>query len=680
MEQLDQSVVALAKAVREKEGNAAVAGQSGEYGNYQYTPDTWKAVSQEHLGRSVPLEQATIQDQNEATYRRFKAWKDAGYNPGQIASMHNAGEGEPDAYTGKFSNGSSSVGVNKYGVKYDVPSYAKDVAEKYQQFKQNTPQVPAQVQTMPQESGATFEAKTGEGAFTAGMKTLGNVPKSLFNFAKGAIDAINPISTIGRLAEIPGVVSDIVGQGQKPGQLARNLASGVYESVVPQAGRELLRWDTEAAQRSITNDPIGSVAPFVLAGRGAAGLADSAVSKGQMRSYVDNIGENTANRVPIPQPSTQFRGAFDQGISRVGAPVAKVVGAPLKLAGNVVGKTADFAVKQATGLSGETRKIITENPEAFTNAKRGVTDRTTLADTIKTALDERISSLGESQAAYKPIRADATPIKVNPNFMENAISETAGVKFTKGKIKADGSSTIREARDIASLQQLYNFWNPYFKKGTMTPDIFLNFRQDLAKVSGYGRDIGKSKPVENVTNVVRGKLNTAYRNQIKGLEELDAQTSSQIKSFAEVKKGILDKNNQLTEGAINRIANATNKGRDAVLEKLEEASPGIGIKIRIVKAIEDIENASENKVGTYGRAAFGAGSLLTVNIPGIIATILAQPEVAVPILRQYGFAKPLVQPVLKALKDGLNKANTLPSTLPAILPAQPERLMERVSN
>lgn len=60
--------------------------------------------------------------------KRVKKWLDKGYSPPQIASMWNAGEGEPEAHTGKFSDGSPSVGMNKkYGVKFDVPSYSKKV-------------------------------------------------------------------------------------------------------------------------------------------------------------------------------------------------------------------------------------------------------------------------------------------------------------------------------------------------------------------------------------------------------------------------------------------------------------------------------------------------------------------------------------------------------------------------
>ena len=135
-EQLDQDAINLAKAIRQTEsgGNFKAKGKSGEYGAYQYTPDTWKATSSKY-GVNVPIEQATPEQQNEVTYRRIKEWKDSGRNVGQIASMWNAGEGEPDAYTGKFSNGKSAIGKNKYGVDYSVPKYAKSVATAYQTIK-----------------------------------------------------------------------------------------------------------------------------------------------------------------------------------------------------------------------------------------------------------------------------------------------------------------------------------------------------------------------------------------------------------------------------------------------------------------------------------------------------------------------------------------------------------------
>lgn len=129
--QLDQDIVRLAQAMRDVEsgGDYSARGKSGEFGAYQYTPDTWNARAPKYLGRSVPLERATKEEQNEVQYKWLKEKKDAGFNVGQIASMHNAGEGRPNAYQ------EGMTGTNKFGVQYDVPGYAKKVATAYQQKK-----------------------------------------------------------------------------------------------------------------------------------------------------------------------------------------------------------------------------------------------------------------------------------------------------------------------------------------------------------------------------------------------------------------------------------------------------------------------------------------------------------------------------------------------------------------
>lgn len=131
---VDRSVVAMMRALAQHEsGNRAVLPQEKGIGGasiYQYTTDTWKGVAQKYLGdANAPLTRA---NENKATYYRIKEWKDTGYKPAQIASMWNAGEGEPDAYTGKFSSGKPSIGTNDYGVNYNVPAHAQSVISKFQ--------------------------------------------------------------------------------------------------------------------------------------------------------------------------------------------------------------------------------------------------------------------------------------------------------------------------------------------------------------------------------------------------------------------------------------------------------------------------------------------------------------------------------------------------------------------
>jgi hypothetical protein len=145
---LDEDVVNLAKSIRqvESQGNPYLHGQSGEYGAYQFMPDTWASSSQKYLGQAIPLEQSTLQQQNEVAYKQLKEWKDQGYNVGQVASMWNAGQGRPDAYLQGFK------GVNAQGVAYDTPTYASKVADEYQKLKQQRLMATGNQSAVPQDS------------------------------------------------------------------------------------------------------------------------------------------------------------------------------------------------------------------------------------------------------------------------------------------------------------------------------------------------------------------------------------------------------------------------------------------------------------------------------------------------------------------------------------------------
>jgi muramidase (phage lysozyme) len=124
--QMDTDAINLAKAIRQTEsgGNFNAKGKSGESGAYQWTPDTWKSHAKQVLGdENAPM---TPSNQNAVAYSVIKADKDAGLNPAQIAAKWNSG-----SHVGW----ENKVGVNKMGVKYDVPAYVKSVTEAYQQIK-----------------------------------------------------------------------------------------------------------------------------------------------------------------------------------------------------------------------------------------------------------------------------------------------------------------------------------------------------------------------------------------------------------------------------------------------------------------------------------------------------------------------------------------------------------------
>lgn len=139
-EEHDLLVKAITKGIGYGENGGAPnlknpsAGKTGEMKSiFQYTPATWKAYAKEYLGN----ENAKLDPDSETTVtmKKVSDLLDAGYTAVEIASEWNSGDKK--AYTGKFADGSSSVGVNKkYGVKFNVPAYAKSVANYSKQFYQ----------------------------------------------------------------------------------------------------------------------------------------------------------------------------------------------------------------------------------------------------------------------------------------------------------------------------------------------------------------------------------------------------------------------------------------------------------------------------------------------------------------------------------------------------------------
>jgi hypothetical protein len=146
--QLDPQIVNLTKAIRQQEsgGKFDAVSPDGSYGAYQFIKSTWDATAPKY-GVNAGWKEATPQQQNEVAYKQIAEWKGQGYNVGQIASMWNAGRGEPDAYLGKFKDGRPAEGTNSAGVNYSVPNYAKAVATHYQYYKSQDPQSQQPVQS-----------------------------------------------------------------------------------------------------------------------------------------------------------------------------------------------------------------------------------------------------------------------------------------------------------------------------------------------------------------------------------------------------------------------------------------------------------------------------------------------------------------------------------------------------
>lgn len=368
--QLDPQVVNLAKAIRQTEsgGDFNAKGKSGEYGAYQFTLPTWQKTATKY-GVNVPLDKATKEQQNEVAYKQLKEWKDKGYNPGQIASMWNAGEGEPDAYTGKFSNGKPSSGVNKYGVKYDVSAYAKSVANAYQTLKQG-----GQVNMDPNNPSSISGAKTDQPGIFQSI-----VQGAAHPFLQAGLSAARAVQGVGSL--IGGNKEDIAKNAQN---LTKPQDFGYFGKVnvggYDDEGKKLSTGDTVKSALG-TGVEIGS---YLVGGSAGASIAKNAPKAGLLKT----LGQGAKT------------GAFIGAAGTGGAEMAK----PESTLGSIAQSTGSGALGGAAfGVAGAGLSRALESiPKTLTqSAFRGLNEEQ-VAQALQTkTIGTKASLLNQSERAVR---------------------------------------------------------------------------------------------------------------------------------------------------------------------------------------------------------------------------------------------------------------------------------------
>jgi len=522
-------------------------------------------------------------------------------------------------------------------------------------------------------------ASPSDSPIEAGAKSLVNFIPSAINTGVGIIQSTADLPS--ELASIPDSWhSAVAAHGGDSAATFMDFVKSIpdatlqtIEGIVP-AIKPALKGDLTGVAAQIENNPVGNILPIVTAVEGGVrGLADKGV-------------------IPSSVPD-----ALDTGISRTAQAVIKPIRTAASAVFGKIGDTARFGASQATGLNPQTLATVKENPSSFSKAAMSSTDRLSVARQVENGLQTRINDLSDTGKSYSPIRKSVAPVRVSPDFIDNLFTRNTGLSIQEaptpkavvsepgviqmeeppeeikppGKLVASPGSAVRDSGDVSRLQKIYNTYQPLFQKGQMTQNEFLNLRSDLADAANYESKNGKSAPVEAAAQRMRAQLNAEYRPQIPGLQTIDDSFSGQIDELKALKQGLIDKDGNLTDAAINRIANAAGRGKDLLLQRLEQIVPGITKKIQIVSAIEDIEHTGGPKVGTYMRGGIESGGLLgtmmghpIAGITAIVAAILTSPKMAVPILRAYGASAEVTAAVLSKLKGYLNPSMSTPTALP----------------
>lgn len=344
---------------------------------------------------------------------------------------------------------------------------------------------------------------------------------------------------------------------------------------------------------------------------------------------------------------------------------AKASGRALKSTGEGIGKVGEGIQSKVSGLDIETINTLKNLPDEFkTAAKEGVEGaRTNAFNQIKNVVDEQIADLRSTGKAYETF-GEAT-INVG-SFLDDSLRKAGLVIDESGKITTSPSSAIRSAGEINKLQALRDL---YKDKEVMTGKEFLNLRSDLGELAKYNQETTPGARLW--AKQTRAELNKGFRDQVEGLKEADVANSAIRKDLSAIKGMIYDKAGNIKNGAISKVNNLFNKGKEqqlAVLEKIIPDFEKFKSQVKVTKALEDVERASGVKVGTYanGILAGGGGAMVGGPVGAVVGMILTNPKVVAGLLLKYGELKKMSKGVIESITNKIIGGKDLTKTEAAL--------------
>lgn len=637
--QLDPQVVNLAKSIRQTEsgGNFASSGKSGEYGAYQFTPDTWNKYSSKY-GINAPLNQATPEQQNAVAYNKIKEWKDSGKDVTQIASMWNAGEGEPNAYTGKFSDGSLSTGKNKKGVNFDVPAYAKSVATAYQKLKgggqvgadPNNPSSVASTQNAnvkPQDDtyGASFPSSPNDSILGGTLKTIGNIPSSALNFGKSIFNMVqHPIDTS------KGIISAAAGGAEEGynsitgSKTFSNDRTKTFDSLVGALKNRYGSLDN--LQKTATNDPVGFGTDILAVLEGGAGL-------------VGKIG------------GVDAVGALNRGLSTVAKPVAGAIKAtastPFKLAARTLGLETGVgydAIKtgmQASTAGGDAMK-------AFTKGLRGGANPEEVVGQARGALDEIVNQRSqEYNKMLSSIKSDPSTYDISPALREvdKQLNKFNILKNSDGTLDFSRSA-IGEGADATKIQQIYDDLKSW---GTKAGDRTAPSLDVLKK--RIGNYYSPNSDIRAFTTATKSAVSDIL-DKAPGYTDAMKNYSMVSDQISEIRKGLSLGDKVATETTFKKLIGAfkgNNEIRKQFIQELDQVSGG---QLLPGLAGQQLSSALPRGLAGYLEGGLGAVAGLSQQVgivPLLVMAMTTSPRIVGEFVRALGIGTSKVNSIMNIL-------------------------------
>lgn len=429
---------------------------------------------------------------------------------------------------------------NGMKVQFDGTPTERDVEEVFQHIQRTSP-------VKADASAAAFPADPQNETMTsAPLKLLGNLPGSAWNFAKGAIDAINPLSVGKKVLDAAGAIKETVsnlGAGETAKQFAKNLPGAAADVLIPQFFHHLSKGDTDSALKVLVEDPVGQLAPVLLAARGVAEKAGTGAQ-------------------------------FDSAVESLTKPVKTAVTAPAKVAGRL----ATDALGITTGAGGESVRTAFEGGKEFTDAMRGNTSMEEVAQETKDA----ISTLADKRS--QQYRARLTGIKSQTQSLDiSPIHETFNRQLADFgvRIADDGSldfsrSTLMNNKtaqtDVSTVYENLKNWGS--QPGDRTPIGLDTLKRSLDDV------YSDSSNARSLVQAVRRKTSEILKKEVPGYDEMTKGYEQYSNLLKEMKRSLGQGDRVGIETSMRKLMQAMKQNNEVRLELLKQLEGETGVNIR----------------------------------------------------------------------------------------------------
>lgn len=379
----------------------------------------------------------------------------------------------------------------------------------------------------------------------AGLSTLGNVPKSAVGFAKSSVDFLNPVNTAKTIGQLGTAIPQARKEGVTLGAVAKEVPKELYKALIPQFFQALFSGNTVEAQRIITEDPVGQLAPVLLASRGLAQKAGVAKQ-------------------------------FDAVMKKTTQVATKPITVPLKAAGNVAVNTLGVT----TGAGGEAVRTALGGGKDFTDAMRG---KTSMQDVLQESQDafsrlaQKRSSEYQSQLAN--IKLDTKNLDISPVFktLDDNL-KSFNVKPINGEITPQSFSRSTLQNDTgaqAIFKTVYDNLKTYgTQPGDRTPIALDTLKRSLGDL--YSDNSSVRSFAQSMTDSVK----TILKKDVKGYEEMSKGYSDISNLMKDVKQNLAVGGKAAEATAMTRITNALKQNNELRLEVLKELEKTTGVNLR----------------------------------------------------------------------------------------------------